>query len=196
MAHSGSSRDFAIDDEVDREDEFKKFEQEQKEAAERKEVAKKELVKKKEKEKDDRVEEKMKNKDTIFIWGPTLITAPLVPAFLALISAAIGTAVLEWSYASYSQTQCQTLQGFVAGEVVVCYAFVAVYMTLLIGPQCCARACGTPTLLFVYWGLFGVIFLALNAWGLYEVIDLRAFCANPLALSVYTVETVRCRCVP
>ena len=70
------------------------------------------------------------------------------------------------------------------------YIFIAAYMTLLIGPQCCARACGTTTLLFAYGIIFGVLFLGLNAWGLYVVYTLD-FCVRADATTVRTDDTVR-----
>ena len=185
---AGKKSRFEIDDGVDRSREFEDFEAERKKEQERKAKEAKEKEQQKEDERHKASEKQFQNRDTVFLWGPTLITAPLVPAFLAMLTAAIGTAVVEWHFIDFSSA-CLQVQAYVVGEVVMCYIFLGTYMAMLIGPRICARACGTTTLLFVYYGLFFLIFFGLNVWGVYVVYTLD-FCINPLALTVRTDDTV------
>ncbi len=189
------TRTFDIDDGVDRDNEFENFEAERQKELEHKAKKTEEEKVSKEKARDKEGEKQHKNQDTVLLWAPTLITAPLLPGGLAMLTAAIGTVVAEWHYIDFlspgQQGPCVPLLAYVIGEVVMSYLFLGVYMTLLIGPQVCARACGTTTLLFAYWIVFGVVFLGLNCWGAYNVATLDIFCFNDASLIVKTDDTVR-----
>lgn len=193
MADSGevkSERHFNIDDGINRDEEFARFDQQEKEVKSKREEEKKEKVKQKAAAADVESEKQYKNRDTVLLWGPILITGPLVPAFLALFTIAIGTVVLQWHFIDINDNSpCLSVQAYVAGQVILSYMFLATYMSLLIGPQCCARACGTTTLLFVYWIVFGVLFLGLNGFGLYTTYS-NDWCFTERATTVRTDDTV------
>ncbi len=189
-AKTQKNRRFEIDDGINRDDEFKRFEEEQAQVAVRKQEAEVK-VKQERKEKATKVSDKQfQNRDTVLLWGPTLITAPLVPGFLALGTIAAGTAVVHWHFLDFADNSpCLEVQAYVIGQVVVSYLFLATYMALLIGPQCCARACGTTTLLFIYWAIYAAVFLGLNMWGIYAVYSLDV-CVVDYATLTKTDDTV------
>ena len=182
-------KDYDIDDGIDRGDEFENFEREQVELKQRKQQQKENSQVQNQVKAQKESANQYKNRDTVLVWGPTLITAPLVPAFLALISIVVGTTVIQWHYISTGP--CLMLQAYVVGHVAVCYMFLAVYMALLIGPQCCARACGTTTLLFVYWIVFSIIFLGLNVFGIFVVVESQYCFVDYASALARTDDTVR-----
>ena len=174
---------YDIDDGIDRDAEFKAFEEEQKKVAERKKEKKIDERKEKLLKMDAKSEKQFKNRDTVLLWGPVLITGPLVPAFFAMWTMVDAHTTVQWHYIPFTD-QCNHLFSYTIGCAVMSYLFIFVYMSIIIGPQCCARAFISTTLLFVWMGLFLVVFLALNMYGAWAVFTLYNPCTTGTTASI------------